>query len=83
MATTNTRDALGRFVKGQPSPRKGLPSGQVPWNKGRKMTDEEKARLDMSGLQHRRGWNKGVPQTEEQRQKNSECHILAGDEVAA
>ena len=37
--------------------RKGV---YVPWNKGKSYTDEEKSHLDMAGLEHGHGWNKGM-----------------------
>lgn len=33
--------------------------GHIPWNKGIKLTDEQKSKLDTSGLEKGRGWNKG------------------------
>lgn len=39
-----------------------------PWNKGIKLTEEQKAKQNREGLQKGRGWNKGVP-NERQRAK--------------
>jgi hypothetical protein len=39
-----------------------------PWNKGIKLTQEQKAKQNISGLAKGRGWNKGIP-NEIQRQK--------------
>lgn len=39
-----------------------------PWNKGIKLTDEQKAKQNISGLSKGRGWNKGIP-NEVQRQR--------------
>lgn len=39
-----------------------------PWNKGIKLTDEQKAKQNISGLSKGRGWNKGIP-NEAQRQR--------------
>lgn len=36
-------------------------AGSVPWNKGIKLTDEQKAKINMSGLTKGWGWNKGKP----------------------
>lgn len=33
--------------------------GQPPWNKGMKMSDEQKSKIDQSGLSLGRAWNKG------------------------
>lgn len=35
--------------------------GMPAWNKGRKMSDEEKSKLNLSGLKLGHGWNKGIP----------------------
>ena len=32
-----------------------------PWNKGIKLTEEQKAKQNINGLKKGRGWNKGVP----------------------
>jgi hypothetical protein len=42
--------------------------GNIPWNKGREMTAEQKAKLNIEGLKKGRGWNKGLP-NEKQREK--------------
>lgn len=34
-----------------------------PWNKGLKLTDEQKSRQNTSGLKKGHGWNKGIPNT--------------------
>jgi hypothetical protein len=34
-------------------------TGNVPWNKGLKLTDEQKSKINMLGLIKGRGWNKG------------------------
>lgn len=39
--------------------------GHTPWNKGIKLTDEQKAKLNTSGLSKGRGWNKGLPNPEQ------------------
>jgi len=51
---------------------KGVPSGRTPWNKGKRMTDEQKAKLNMDGLQLGRAWNRGIPISEEQKRKIGE-----------
>jgi hypothetical protein len=33
--------------------------GHIPWNKGVKLTDEQKSKQDLSGLKKGWGWNKG------------------------
>jgi hypothetical protein len=53
---------------------KGIPSGRTPWNKGKRMTDEQKAKLNTDGLRLGHGWNKGIPPSEEARRKNGEAH---------
>ena len=35
--------------------------GNVPWNKGVKLTEEQKAKQNTSGLTKGWGWNKGIP----------------------
>jgi hypothetical protein len=35
--------------------------GHVPWNKGKKLTEEQKAKQNTEGLKKGWGWNKGVP----------------------
>jgi len=35
--------------------------GNTPWNKGIKLTEEQKAKQNISGLSKGWGWNKGVP----------------------
>jgi hypothetical protein len=42
--------------------------GNVPWNKGIKLTEEQKSKQNVSGLDKGRGWNKGLP-NERQKQK--------------
>jgi 5-methylcytosine-specific restriction endonuclease McrA len=42
--------------------------GNVAWNKGIKLTEEQKAKQNTDGLKKGRGWNKGIP-NEQQRQK--------------
>ena len=42
--------------------------GIVAWNKGKKLTEKQKLKLNMDGLQKGHGWNKGVP-NEKQRQR--------------
>ena len=39
-----------------------------PWNKGIKLTEEQKAKQNVSGLSKGWGWNKGIP-NERQREK--------------
>jgi len=34
--------------------------GNVPWNKGLQMTDEQKSKLNTDGLKKGHGWNKGL-----------------------
>jgi endogenous inhibitor of DNA gyrase (YacG/DUF329 family) len=34
-----------------------------PWNKGLKLTEEQKAKQNISGLKKGHGWNKGIPNT--------------------
>lgn len=34
--------------------------GNVPWNKGKEMTPEQKSKLNIQGLQKGRGWNRGL-----------------------
>lgn len=34
--------------------------GNVPWNKGKEMTPEQKTKLNLEGLKLGRGWNKGL-----------------------
>ena len=43
-------------------------SGHTAWNKGIKLTEEQKAKQNTNGLSKGRGWNKGLP-NEKQRQK--------------
>lgn len=35
--------------------------GFIPWNKDKKMTNDQKSRLNLSGLELGHGWNKGLP----------------------
>ena len=35
--------------------------GHLPWNKGIKLTDEQRAKQNTEGLKKGRGWNKGKP----------------------
>lgn len=42
--------------------------GNIAWNKGVKLTEDQKSKLNINGLQKGRGWNKGKP-NEQQRQK--------------
>lgn len=35
--------------------------GRIPWNKGLKMTEEQKSKMNISGLIFGRGWNKILP----------------------
>jgi hypothetical protein len=37
--------------------------GCVPWNKGQKLTKEQKAKQNITGLKKGHGWNKGIPNT--------------------
>jgi hypothetical protein len=34
--------------------------GNVPWNKGKEMTPEQKSKLNLEGLKQGHGWNKGL-----------------------
>lgn len=43
-------------------------AGHVPWNKGIKLTEEQKLKLNREGLKKGWGWNKGIP-NEAQREK--------------
>jgi 5-methylcytosine-specific restriction endonuclease McrA len=43
-------------------------AGHIAWNKGLKLTEEQKVNLNLSGLKKGHGWNKGVP-NERQREK--------------
>lgn len=42
--------------------------GNVPWNKGKEMTLDQKSKLNLEGLKKGQGWNKGLP-NEKQREK--------------
>jgi hypothetical protein len=42
--------------------------GNIAWNKGIRLTEEQKARQNIEGLKKGWGWNKGIP-NEQQRQK--------------
>jgi hypothetical protein len=42
---------------------KGFKKGSVGPNKGKKLTKEQKSKLNLSGLLKGRGWNKGIPST--------------------
>lgn len=42
--------------------------GNIAWNKGVKLTDDQKAKQNISGLKKGWGWNKGIP-NERQRQR--------------
>jgi hypothetical protein len=35
--------------------------GNIPWNKGKEMTPEQKSKLNLEGLKKGHGWNKGIP----------------------
>jgi hypothetical protein len=35
--------------------------GNIPWNKDKKMTPEQKSKLNLNGLEKGHGWNKGIP----------------------
>lgn len=35
--------------------------GHTPWNKGKTLTEEQKAKQNREGLKKGRGWNKGLP----------------------
>jgi hypothetical protein len=35
--------------------------GHIPWNKGKTLTQEQKAKQNTTGLTKGRGWNKGLP----------------------
>lgn len=57
---------IGRFVvyyrlkrSGIARRRKGLRDGHTPWNKGVKLDEAQKARLNLSGLNIGHHWNKG------------------------
>ena len=43
----------------------GIRNGNVPWNKGLKLSEEQKAKLNMEGLDQGRAWNKGIPAPKE------------------
>ena len=63
--------------------------GKIPWNKGKKYTEEQKKKLNLEGLKI--GWtqenrekygfkkghhiNKGIIRSEEEKQKNKEWHL--------
>ena len=36
-------------------------AGQIVWNKGRTYTEEDKQKMNLTGLLKGRGWNKGLP----------------------
>jgi hypothetical protein len=42
--------------------------GHIAWNKGIKLTEEQKAKQNIDGLAKGRGWNKGIP-NDRQREK--------------
>ena len=42
--------------------------GNIPWNKGKEMTPEQKSKLNLEGLKRGHGWNKGLP-NEAQKEK--------------
>ena len=37
--------------------------GNIPWNKGAKLTEEQKATQNIDGLKKGHGWNKGLSNT--------------------
>jgi len=39
--------------------------GKIPWNKGIELSEEQKANLNMEGLELGRAWNKGIPASKE------------------
>jgi group I intron endonuclease len=76
-------------VAGRPSKKKGVPSGVVPWNKGRKNVYSKETRLEMSkGRLNKEPWNKNKkgcyseatiqkmkkPKSDEHKKKLSEAH---------
>ncbi len=40
--------------------RPGTRNGNIPWNKGKKLNQKQKAKMKMSGLELGRAWNKGI-----------------------
>ncbi len=46
--------------------------GHIPWNKGLKLTDEQKAKQNTSGLKKGHGWNKGIPNTKQTKKWSGE-----------
>ncbi len=45
--------------------RPGMRGGNIPWNKGKKLNQEQKAKMNMSGLDLGRAWNKGISMPKE------------------
>jgi hypothetical protein len=39
--------------------------GNIAWNKGLKMTEEQKSKMNLDGLEKGRGWNKGLKNPEQ------------------
>jgi hypothetical protein len=46
--------------------------GHTPWNKGIKLTDEQKAKQNIDGLKKGWGWNKGIPNLEAKQRMSGE-----------
>jgi hypothetical protein len=48
--------------------------GCTPWNKNKKYSNDQKSKLDITGLRKGHGWNKGITTSDETRQKQSVSH---------
>ncbi|HEA46424.1 MAG TPA: DUF559 domain-containing protein [Candidatus Pacearchaeota archaeon] len=67
-----TKKKISESNKGEHhSVRTEFKKGLVSWNKGKKLSKEQKSRLNLSGLEKGWGWNKGVCRSDEVKQKIS------------